>query len=462
MADNLIYLGEPLSGFILSASLGYYSSFGNPDFSLTPGETYLVYWDDIETPYTVTAYDATIPNLGDFVVIGDGSQLGYQGNNEPFAIAVNSEQAYFFAFEDSSESHYVYIFKDDTESGGDSGGADEPETTPDEEPEEGIVLKDRNGNDVAYYGIETVTFDTTTEGKQQTYTKGVAVEGLEIVPDFSGGDMAINAPDGTLVKSATIKKPDTLTPENVRNGREIGGVAGTFIGDTEAVEVDLSMADGDQVVSPTTDGKVLSGVTIKKPETLIPENIAEGVDIAGITGTLAAGGGSKVPVFSTVKTFNLGPFTAGNDTLLVSAAELAECGIDLTQFEKWYEDGDEYVPYIEILLLTPPGGDITTDARTVLYGWVSNVGHKNNSIYHYIGAWQYSNSGNATSGANTIMAPMESTNPLEKQFPGTANNRQLLYVGDGNVYITCYYSTGSTKYALIGDYLITVMLRPTS
>lgn len=31
---------------------------------------------------------------------------------------------------------------------------------------------------------------------------------------------------------------------------------------------------------------------IQKPETLIPENIAEGVDIAGIIGTLAAGGGN--------------------------------------------------------------------------------------------------------------------------------------------------------------------------
>lgn len=153
-----------------------------------------------------------------------------------------------------------------------------------------IVLKDRNGNDVTYEGIKTVTFDTTTEGEQATFTEGVAIEGLEIVPDFSDGDMPIYAPDGMLVKSATIKMPETQIPENIRNGVNIGGVEGGFIGDTEKVTVDLNMADGDMVISPSAVGKVLSQVSITKPKTLVPENIAEGVDIAGIIGTLAAGG----------------------------------------------------------------------------------------------------------------------------------------------------------------------------
>lgn len=38
----------------------------------------------------------------------------------------------------------------------------------------------------------------------------------------------------------------------------------------------------------------MKSAIIQKPETLIPENIAEGVDIAGIVGTLAAGGGPDV------------------------------------------------------------------------------------------------------------------------------------------------------------------------
>jgi hypothetical protein len=91
-----------------------------------------------------------------------------------------------------------------------------------------IILKDRNGNDVTYEGIETVTFDTTTQGKQATFTAGVAVEGLEIVPDFSGGDMAVAAGEGALVKSAIIKTPENLAPENIRNGARVGGVEGAF------------------------------------------------------------------------------------------------------------------------------------------------------------------------------------------------------------------------------------------
>lgn len=148
-----------------------------------------------------------------------------------------------------------------------------------------IVLKDRNGKNVTYSGIETVTFDTPTEGKQATFTEGVAVDGLEIVPDFSGGDMAVIAPDGMLVKSATIKKPDDLAPENIRNGFTVGGIPGSFIGDTEEQTVPLAMADGDMVIEPSALGKVLSKVVIQKPETLLPENIAEGIDISGIIGT---------------------------------------------------------------------------------------------------------------------------------------------------------------------------------
>ena len=59
----------------------------------------------------------------------------------------------------------------------------------------------------------------------------------------------------------------------------------------ETKEVLLDFSGGDMEVVPTT-GNVLSKVTIPQPENLLPENIAEGVDIAGIIGTLAASGGS--------------------------------------------------------------------------------------------------------------------------------------------------------------------------
>lgn len=161
---------------------------------------------------------------------------------------------------------------------------------------EGIVLKDRNGNDVAYYGIETVTFDTTTEGKQQTYTKGVVAEGVEVPLDLAEGDQVIQAPEGYLVKQATIKKPDTLLPENIKAGETVAGVAGTFAGNfIEGVEVVPDFSGGDQAFTAPDGYGVKSGL-IKKPETLTPGNIRAGETVAGVTGTFAGNFLENVPV----------------------------------------------------------------------------------------------------------------------------------------------------------------------
>ena len=57
---------------------------------------------------------------------------------------------------------------------------------------------------------------------------------------------------------------------------------------TEAKTVELSMPSGSQTVSPSS-GKFLSEVTIKKPATMLPENIKKGVNIGGVVGTLESG-----------------------------------------------------------------------------------------------------------------------------------------------------------------------------
>ena len=59
---------------------------------------------------------------------------------------------------------------------------------------------------------------------------GEVVDGLEIVPDFSAGDYEVVAPTGLLVRSAIIKKPKTLVPDNIAQGVEIAGVVGTHVG----------------------------------------------------------------------------------------------------------------------------------------------------------------------------------------------------------------------------------------
>lgn len=82
-----------------------------------------------------------------------------------------------------------------------------------------------------------------------------------------------------------------LTAENVKSGVNIGGVTGTYEGASAPVEktktVDLSMASGNQVITPTS-GKTLSQVTITKPSTLTAENIKKDINIGGVTGTYEA------------------------------------------------------------------------------------------------------------------------------------------------------------------------------
>ena len=251
-------------------------------------ETYTVLWDG--TKYECVAFEVEdgIVAIGNEIILGGGVDNGI-----PFTVmyapaGTYSEIPCFVLgsiYDTADATHTVGIYQEVAD--------EEPEEPP--EPE-GIVLKDRNGNDVAYYGIETVTFDTTTEGKQQTFTKGEAVEGLEIEPDFSGGDMAVVAPDGKLVKSATVKKPEALVPENIREGENVAGVVGSaFVPVLETAEVELDLAAGDQTVVPSATDKVLTEVVIRKPETLVPENIAEGVTIAGIgPGTHSGGGGLEL------------------------------------------------------------------------------------------------------------------------------------------------------------------------
>lgn len=57
----------------------------------------------------------------------------------------------------------------------------------------------------------------------------------------------------------------------------------------QSKSVNLAMAEGNQTITPD-EGYVLSEVTIIKPDTHIPENIAEGVDIGGVIGSLATNG----------------------------------------------------------------------------------------------------------------------------------------------------------------------------
>jgi len=61
---------------------------------------------------------------------------------------------------------------------------------------------------------------------------------------------------------------------------------------TEEKTVALNMASGDQIVYPS-EGKTMAKVTVQKPDTMLPENMLDGVNIGGVVGTYQGGGGTQ-------------------------------------------------------------------------------------------------------------------------------------------------------------------------
>lgn len=88
-----------------------------------------------------------------------------------------------------------------------------------------IIMKDPHGVDRTYPAKDRLLFNTPNDGVQ-FYSKGNAVNDVPIALDFSAGDQRIEAPPGTLVKSAVIAKPANLLPENIVKDVEIAGVVG--------------------------------------------------------------------------------------------------------------------------------------------------------------------------------------------------------------------------------------------
>lgn len=277
----------PFDEFALDSTYGVYAcNINSSVFTLTLGETYIVRWDGVS--YTCTAQDVSALQEG-ALGLGNLANFGGTGNDEPFVIGWTPNGFTMFAFDDAT-SHTVGIYLPEDDTGGDEEGGGDEST---EEEQEGIILKDRNGNNVVYYGIETVTFDTTTEGRQQKYTKGVKAE-KTVELSLADGDQTVEPDEGTLLSKVIIQRPDSLQPEIILSGHEVAGVPGAYVPiTTEEKTVDLDFSAGDMTVEAES-GKAFSEVSIPVPETLVPENIAEGIDVAGIIGTLAASGGGNV------------------------------------------------------------------------------------------------------------------------------------------------------------------------
>lgn len=90
-----------------------------------------------------------------------------------------------------------------------------------------ILIRDITGTD-RNYTTNDVAF-RSPNGGTVNYTYGNKST-LNVNLDFAGGDMAISAPAGTLYNRVTIPKPATLISENIAEGIVIAGIEGTFEG----------------------------------------------------------------------------------------------------------------------------------------------------------------------------------------------------------------------------------------
>lgn len=61
------------------------------------------------------------------------------------------------------------------------------------------------------------------------------IDNVEIAVDFSNGNITESLPEGYSAKSVTIFKPDTLIPENIAEGVTIAGIVGTHKGGGGAI-----------------------------------------------------------------------------------------------------------------------------------------------------------------------------------------------------------------------------------
>ena len=122
---------------------------------------------------------------------------------------------------------------------------------------------------------------------------GQSAEGWYAVVDANAMTFApSDVPDYPIVESAsyTVSIDDIALLFDSDGYDGYSSVEVNVQAETEDVTVVPDFSGGDILVEPSED-KLISSVTITKPETLTAENIAAGVDIAGIVGTHQGGGG---------------------------------------------------------------------------------------------------------------------------------------------------------------------------
>lgn len=152
--------------------------------------------------------------------------------------------------------------------------------------------------DASYYGLSKVTLTKPENLEAENIKKDVSIAGVTgtYEPELTTEEgtittfpMTYSTPAGYYGMSKVIAHaPDTLVAGNIKKGVEVANITGTY-------EPELQVITGKVESFPMTlradaDYYGLEQATVTAPDNLSAENIKKDVTIAGVTGTLEAGG----------------------------------------------------------------------------------------------------------------------------------------------------------------------------
>lgn len=262
MAREVVFEEQTITGFTTQGSL--YSADWEATFTPVGGEKYTVLWDGEEYTYTAVDGGDGLIGIGEMEIPNPFGIVFVPGSYSNLSIDL-----FTFVTVSTDESHTVAIYH--------------------VVEEKKLIIKDPHGDDVEYPQRGMLRLNTS-DGTV-LYSKGQALENVAVELDFSDGDQNVKAPDGYLVKSAIIAKPADCVPENILKDKNIGNIVGTLeLPEQVETTIDPDFSAGDMVVTPES-GQAFNSVTVTKPANLLPENIKKDEVVAGIVGTLEAGGG---------------------------------------------------------------------------------------------------------------------------------------------------------------------------
>lgn len=119
-----------------------------------------------------------------------------------------------------------------------------------------VKLLNGSKQEVSYSGVETVTMPGT-DGHDKVFTAGTPIDAMDIQPDFSGGDMPLEAPEGNVVRSATIKKPEGAELL-IAKGQSLAGISGEYVTPGTSKEIEPDFKDCLVIDSPEDVSAFLS------------------------------------------------------------------------------------------------------------------------------------------------------------------------------------------------------------